>query len=154
VGLLRVVVQLFVHDQTMPAHAREFIDELMNRPIETDTLVWARTQLRDLVTRVGLLTWSDRLVAVGGSARTEYSVCNIPLCVIMLVLLQLPGLTQVTQLAATFSFGLALVAAIGFVTRGGPVFRFLGIDVRRADGQPAGRLRCAWRNLVTWTPII
>jgi hypothetical protein len=30
----------------------------------------------------------------------------------------------------------------------------LGIDIVRRDGRPAGRLRCAWRVLVAWLPLV
>ncbi|HEU5170427.1 MAG TPA: hypothetical protein VFU46_07810, partial [Gemmatimonadales bacterium] len=38
--------------------------------------------------------------------------------------------------------------------RGGVLFRLFGIAVVRADGVPAGRLRCAARALVAWSPLL
>jgi len=49
---------------------------------------------------------------------------------------------------------IGLPAALGFALRGAPVLRFMGIDVVRKDGRPASRVRCAWRNLVVWAPIM
>jgi hypothetical protein len=45
---------------------------------------------------------------------------------------------------------LSLPAVMGFAFRGGPVFRFMKIVVLHQDGQPASRLRCAWRNFLAF----
>jgi hypothetical protein len=47
-----------------------------------------------------------------------------------------------------------LGVASGFVFRGGPHFRFLGIAVVAKDGRPASRLRTLWRNCLAWLPCI
>ncbi|HEY6059560.1 MAG TPA: RDD family protein, partial [Gemmatimonadales bacterium] len=53
---------------------------------------------------------------------------------------------------------LAFLGAAGVVLalllRGGVLFRLFGIAVVRADGVPAGRLRCAARALVAWSPLL
>ena len=85
---------------------------------------------------------------------TEYSFYQVPLCLVALAMLKLSGISDSLRVAIIFALGLALPAAIGFALRGGPVFRFMGIEVRRSRGRPASRLRCAWRNLVAWTPIM
>jgi uncharacterized RDD family membrane protein YckC len=40
------------------------------------------------------------------------------------------------------------------ITRRGVRSMILGMDLVRRDGAPAGRLRCAWRALVAWVPIL
>jgi hypothetical protein len=40
-----------------------------------------------------------------------------------------------------------------FATRGGLSFWLLGIALVRWDGEPASRLRCAWRAFVVWAPV-
>jgi hypothetical protein len=40
-----------------------------------------------------------------------------------------------------------------FLTRGGLVLRFGGLSLVNSRGQPASRLRCAWRTLLVWLPI-
>jgi len=158
VGLLRAAAQLFSQTQAqsraLPSHVRVFIAELTRRPDDIETLVWAVAQLRLSLNRAPSLTWSERLVAVGVSAGTEYSFYDIPICLLTLALLRLSGLTEPVRMASVFALALAMPVAVGFWTRGGPVFRLLGIDVCRSNGQPAGRVRCAWRNLVAWTPVM
>lgn len=178
VGLLRAAAQLFsqtqVQSHALPVHVQDFIAELMRRPDDIATLVWAVDQLRLSLTRAASLSWSDRLVAVGVSTGTEYSFYDIPICLLTLALLKLPGLTDSVpmgsvpmgsvpmgsipmgplRMVSIFTLALAMPVAVGFWTSGGPVFRLLGIEVRRSNGQPAGRVRCAWRNLVAWMPVI
>jgi eukaryotic-like serine/threonine-protein kinase len=53
---------------------------------------------------------------------------------------------------------LGILGAVGvvlaLVLRGGFLFGLFGIGVVRADGAPAGRLRCAARSLVGWAPLL
>jgi hypothetical protein len=44
--------------------------------------------------------------------------------------------------------------ALALLLRGGVLFGLFGIAVVRADGVPAGRLRCAARALVGWSPLL
>jgi serine/threonine protein kinase len=48
---------------------------------------------------------------------------------------------------------LAAVVSWAFLARGGLSLRLLGLSLVRADGRPAGRLRCAWRALLAWAPL-
>jgi hypothetical protein len=60
-----------------------------------------------------------------------------------------PGAQAVVMLS------LCLVpAVVAALFRGGPVFWLTRIDVIRNDGRPAGRFRCAWRNLIAWAGLI
>lgn len=43
---------------------------------------------------------------------------------------------------------------LALLLRGGALFRLFGIAVVRPDGAPAGRLRCAARALVGWSPLL
>jgi hypothetical protein len=150
VGLIRAALQLFTSGKILPVHAQDFEAELTRRPDATQTLVWAVAQLREFSTRTASLTWSDRLVAVGVSAGTEYTFYDLSICLMLVALLMLPGITEPVQLAAIFVFALALPFAVGFGFHGGPVFRLLDISVRGTHGEPASRMRCACRNFAVW----
>jgi hypothetical protein len=43
---------------------------------------------------------------------------------------------------------------LALLLRGGALFRLFGIAVVRPDGAPAGRVRCAARALVAWSPLL
>jgi hypothetical protein len=65
---------------------------------------------------------------------------------------QATALTRLT-VALIVAWPLAWVVW-ALMTRGGFAFRLAGIIPVRADGQTAGRLRCAWRTLLVWGPIV
>jgi uncharacterized RDD family membrane protein YckC len=44
--------------------------------------------------------------------------------------------------------------AWAFQWRGGLTYRLTGIALVRADGRPAARWQCAWRQLLVWAPVI
>jgi hypothetical protein len=68
------------------------------------------------------------------------------------------GLATVPRAVLQSLTALAFLGAAGVVLalllRGGVLFRLFGIAVARADGAPAGRLRCAARALVAWSPLL
>src|ERR1019366_2608507 len=45
----------------------------------------------------------------------------------------------------------SVVCALVF--RGGLLWRMLGIAAVTRDGQPVGRWRLCWRNLIAWSPL-
>ncbi|HSD31974.1 MAG TPA: protein kinase [Gemmatimonadales bacterium] len=60
----------------------------------------------------------------------------------------------VLQSLTALAFLGAAGAVLALLLRGGVLFRLFGIAVVRADGVPAGRLRCAARSLVAWSPLL
>jgi hypothetical protein len=58
------------------------------------------------------------------------------------------------MLLASAAAALALPAVLGAAFRGGPVLRVLKIETLDARGKLASELRCAWRNMVVWSPIL
>jgi hypothetical protein len=56
-------------------------------------------------------------------------------------------------LTTAFLMVLAIFIAWAFLWRGGLTFRMFGLSLVRADGRPAGRLRCAWRAMLFWAPV-
>jgi len=154
VATLRAAAQLCTRGQLLPAHAQEFMDELAARPSDRATIDWAAMRLRELVDQVGTLRWSDRLVSIGVSLGAEYPFYQAVLSLIAFGILKLPGLSDVGRVLSTLSIAIALPAAFAFAFAGGPVFRFVGIAVRRGDGRAAGRLRCAWRSFLAWFPMM
>ena len=57
------------------------------------------------------------------------------------------------SLGALSYLGVAGVV-LALLLRGGLLFGLFGIGVVRPDGAPAGRLRCAARSLVAWSPLL
>jgi uncharacterized RDD family membrane protein YckC len=152
-NLLRAVAEFCTRGQVLPGHAQEFLRSLAARQDTLETLDWAVEQLRELTERSAVLRWDDRLGILGVIMATEYTFYwTAGLLIAMLSW----GVTESTalRLLPPLIFDLLTPAVLGFWLCGGPAFWFLGIEVRRPNGQPAGRLRCAWRNVVAWLPLI
>jgi hypothetical protein len=138
----------------LPGHAQTFLQELGTRPAEPATLTWAVQQLRDLSRRSTELKWDERLGILGVSAGIEYMFYWLTGLLFSMPIWTLTRLPLELRPLPGLAFDVVLLAVLGFWLRGGPVFHFLGIEVRRVDGSPASRWRCAWRNVVTWLPLI
>jgi hypothetical protein len=150
----RAAANLCMRGQVLPGRVQEFFASLAARKADAETLQWVVHELRAFSEQTSVLGWDGRLGILGISASFE-----MPLYVALLWLSAWAGWT-IPEAPMALSLWLPSIvcmvaaAAIGFRFRGGPVFRFMDIEVRRADGRPAGRLRCAWRNLLAWLPAI
>jgi uncharacterized RDD family membrane protein YckC len=152
-NLLRAAAHFCTGGQLLPGHAQEFLRSLATRPPTQETLDWAVAQLRELIERSAMLRWDDRLGILGVVMATEYTFYWTVGLMIAMLSWHLTDDTAL-RLLAPFIFDLFAPALLGFWLCGGPAFWFLGIEVRRPDGQLASRLRCAWRNVVAWIPLI
>jgi uncharacterized RDD family membrane protein YckC len=151
--LLRAAANACSAGPTIPAYDQEFLRDLERRPNGDDTLAWAIDSLRAMRERPATITWNDRLVSIGVAMGAEYVAYQaaLGLLVVALRVGRLPDLSM--SLVAVLS-ALILPAFVGFCSRGGPAFALMGIAVRRRDGGPASRWRCAWRTLVAWSLIM
>jgi hypothetical protein len=154
IDLLRAVADLCTRGQVLPGHAQAFVGELAARSADSAALAWAVGQLRELTRRRAELRWDDRLGILAVTAGLEYTFFWLTGLLVSLAVWYCGGLPFELRMLPALAFDVALPAILGFWWRGGPVFHFLGIEVRRPDGRPAGRLRCAWRNVVAWVPLI
>jgi hypothetical protein len=154
VDLMRAAVALCAREQVLPGHAQEFARELGARPAKAETLTWAAGRLRELSERPAQLRWDDRLGIYAVTAGTEYMFYWLTGLSISLLMWAFTDLPLEQRGLPTLALDLLLPTVLAFWLRGGPVFRFLGIEVRRSNGRPAGRLRCAWRSAVAWEPLL
>jgi uncharacterized RDD family membrane protein YckC len=150
VALLRDLAQRCSHEAGLPIHAREFIAELQRRPDDAATLAWAADQLNQLASRAARVYHSDRFVSICVSAGLESSLFQIAISLVAIALSRVTGLPMAGLIVMSFLAALLTPAVLGYFTHGGPVFRLVSIAVRRNDGRPATRLRCAVRTGVAW----
>ncbi len=153
VALLRSATELCTRGQILPLPAQAFVRALAGRPGDRETLAWAVEQLRDLSQRPAVLKWDYRLATLAVSLGTELSLYMALAFGAGYYAWGLSGLPVVVRAALVVVAVLLVPAVLGAWPRGGPVFWFTGVAVCRADGRPAGRLRCAWRNVLAWTPL-
>ncbi len=136
---------------TIPVHAQTFLQELSARLDAPDAMTWACERLRALVEAPGELRWDERLGMLCVSAGIELTLYGGMIAGTASLLKGRLGDWRV--LSAWLVAALLLPAIVAWFSRGGPLFRLMGLEVRRANGRPAGRLRCAWRGLIAWLPF-
>jgi hypothetical protein len=150
VGLLRAIADRSCGHESLPGHAHSFIEELRARPEETETLAWAARELEGMMDRPARLDWAYRMASMAVSSGTEFMVYMTACFAIPLAFLKLQEVHVILWVGLSCTLCMLLPAILGFAFRGGPVFRFMKIEVRRRDGRPASRLRCAWRSFLAY----
>jgi hypothetical protein len=150
VGLLRAVVDRSCGHELLPGHAQSFLAELRTRPEGAETLAWAARELDGMMDRPARIDWAYRMATMAVSSGTEFMAYMTACFAIPLALWKLHEVHVILWVALSCALCMLLPAVLGFAFRGGPVFRFMKIEVRRRDGRPASRLRCAWRNFLAY----
>jgi hypothetical protein len=154
VVFFRAVLARLIEGGILPGHVRDFVEQLASQPATAETLAWARAQLELMAHRPAVLRWDHRLATLAVSASTEQTVYVTVAWMPALVLAAWPTQPGGLTVALAALTGLLAPWAVGYWLWGGPVFLLTGVQVRLRNGQPAGRLRCAWRNLLAWAPAM
>src|SRR5262249_55453701 len=149
-GVLRRANEDGARGPALPVFVSSFLEELKHRPNDAATLAWCVGQLRAAATRPAVIRWYDRLVSMGVSSGTEYTVFTVVLALVSLGLIWIDVLPSPMIVVLVTLTAIILPFAVGFWTKGGPVFRLTGIAVRRAAGSAPSRFRCGTRNLMSW----
>ena len=131
----------------LPGSGLDLAKELETRADNDDTLKWVVTELRHMGHRPGAMSWDERLGALAISFGLEATFVQTLSLVAAVVVRATTG-----KLWMLLVLALALPMIVGFLFRGGPVFRLAGVKVR-SKGEPAGPVRCAFRNFIAWAPL-
>ncbi len=153
-------VQVFINaverctsNQILPVSASKFVSELRSRPLQIETLEWARAQLDLISSNSSELTWDGRLGVLCMSIGVETPLLTFTFSAISVVLKWLGVAIE----PAAFSAGLILLLAVflaGWLTRGSLLFHLMGIRVRRRQGTETSRFQTGLRNALSWIPIL
>ncbi len=154
IELIKGLLDVFIDFQVVPAHVLTFREELEWLGEQQQPLEKIEQRLAELAELPAAWRWDDRAGILAVTMGLEMSILMTLLgSMAMLLPLLLPSVIVCSLL--TFGLGSALVLLLGGLTRGGPVFRFSGVLVRRDQSlAPASALRCAVRNWVAWLPIL
>jgi uncharacterized RDD family membrane protein YckC len=146
--LLRAAIVLCTREQILPPQVADFLEELAPSALAgQETLIWAASRLRELITQPAALDWRGRLGALAVSMGTEL-LLYAAVAVLVPVLLVITFRWPIERMAMLAPVALLLPALIGHVCRGGPAFWLAHIKVLYSDGRRAGRWRCAWLPLM------
>ena len=108
--------------------------------------------------------WDDRLGVAAATYGVEYSTLfslTLMGSLIWSRFNEIDGTEAFTAATAAplgitiFTIGSVLILIAGYLFRGGPVFRFTGVSVRKNRTQaPAAGIRCAIRNWTSWLLVL
>ena len=118
--------------------------------MKRETIVWAAEVMGSCAERRQLVRWADRLGIMAVSWSLESAILQT-ISIAVGYGLWVPFVpVSPSRVVAIFVGALATPALLGWFFRGGIAFRLSRTDVRRLDGRPAGRMRCAWRSVCAW----
>jgi hypothetical protein len=151
--LLRDVAKFCTADDEAPAEALDLLHDLEegSTSCSSPRSIWER--LRAFVDRPYQLRWDDRLGILAISTGLETMLLCPPALVVSYLLASFEG-PAVLAVGLAAVAGLTAAAIMGYSMRGGLAFWLTNTEIRDKSGQPASGLRCAWRNIVAWFPLI
>ncbi|MFK7769733.1 MAG: protein kinase [Mariniblastus sp.] len=154
VHLIQDLGDLIRRTKLLPASVQDFLVELSTKPVQASTLDWAGEQLDSLSTDKGNLTWDSRLGIVAATVGLEmipYVLVAIVAYLFCFYILPIPNYWKLPVGAFLSSI---LPVVFGFWFRGGPVFKFMGVQVCNSRGRPASGLVCGIRSWISWSPAM
>jgi hypothetical protein len=152
--LFRAAADFCTRGQVLPGRVQEFFSSLTGRPGTSETLQWVVRELSAFRERASVMSWDSRLGILGISGCLEFPLFVALAWLTAWAAVALSNVPLGLRLWLPTLVGAMIATIVGYFTHGGPVFQFMGIEVRRTDGKPASRWRCAWRNLLAWLPVV
>ncbi len=155
VALLQELGDLLRRTTLLPMSAQRFLKELDQKPQQPDTLDWAIQQLEFLAKKTARLNWDTRAGLMGVTLGFEFTIYNLlAIAFFLMSYFLFTGLEYTLRFYVGLAMSLIVPVGLGFWLRGGPVFRFMDIDVCKKNGKLASRYRCAFRSLLAWIPTL
>jgi hypothetical protein len=143
----------------VPLHARRILDRLLGASMPYLTMAEARADLDATRASPTELDLAPRLVRLGGyvlGVLGRFLLAALFAAILGAALGKGPllGRTQPVPASWVALSCLVLWPLWAFLTRGGLADRFTGMALVKSDGSLPSRLRCAWRELVIWPPLL
>jgi uncharacterized RDD family membrane protein YckC len=154
VGMVQEMGDLFRRTKVLPSSVQDFLIELAERPKDESTLEWAKDQLATHSNRVESLTWDSRLGVLSATMGIELIVYSLVASAMFMFCYFVAPIPNPNRFFAGLGLGLVLPMALSCWFGGGPVFRFMGIQVCNSRGRKSSGLVCALRAAISWTPAI
>ncbi|MDG2383714.1 MAG: protein kinase [Pirellulaceae bacterium] len=149
---LSAVAQLCIQDEETPGVALDLVRSQHRNP--TQSIDAVASALRRMALHPYRFRWDDRLGVLAISSGVETILYGTVAFVVAMMLGTQTNLPIAYSVATGTVIGLVFAASIGYGLRGGLAFWLTGTDVRSNSRAPASSARCAWRNVVAWTPVL
>jgi serine/threonine protein kinase len=154
VRLVQELGNLFNKSGVLPASVQDFLCELNQKPHNASTLDWAHEQLEELSNNLGRISWDTRVGILGATLGLEAVAYLTVSFAIYLVCYYVAPIPNRYRFFTGASLGILLPVLMGYLFRGGPVFRFMGVQVTNSKGRPANGIVSGIRAAISWLPII
>ena len=154
VRLVQEMGDLFQRTKVLPSSVQDFLNELVQRPKTDSTLEWAKEQLTLLSNRIGSLSWDSRLGVLSATIGIELIFYGLVAGALFLLCFFVIPVPNSFRFATGLILGLVLPMAFSCWFGGGPVFRFMEIQVCNSRGRKANGLVCGLRGAISWAPAI
>lgn len=154
VGLIQEIGDLFCRTNVLPSSVQDFIIELVQRPKTDATLEWARGRLAANSNRVESLAWDSRLGILSATMGIEAMAYSLVASAVFLFCYYVAPIPNPSRFVAGLGLSLVLPMGLSLWFGGGPVFRFMGIQVCNSRGRKASGMVCAIRAAISWMPVI
>ena len=151
---LTEIFQMIKDKQDVPASIEELIGHFQSKPRDSQTLSWLAGRLRNEQVRLPALKWDSRLGVLGITLGVEWVIYSGLIMFFTWLSFRWFGTSPMWKLLIPVFVFSGCFFAIGYLTRGAPVFRFMAIDVHHLAGQLASRFRCGCRHWLCWLPLI
>ena len=155
IELVQRLLQHFIKHQVAPVHVLEFQKELKSCESDAESLKAVGERLGELANSPSAWNWDDRLGVLAVSTSLEAAI-GANLCWMVATIcdyyLALPTTALVISMIVLFG---SIAFTLGWFFQGGPAFRFTGVSLRKNKTlEPASKFRMAFRNLISWLPMI
>ncbi len=152
-SLMRDVLDWCYAHQLMPNSTNAAIIDFRGRPDSPETLDWVREVL-DIENRKSCqLTWDERMGVLAFSAGIEWTVVAGLTSLLSWLVLSYVGYFPFWKTLWCWLASLFGVYLVGWLTRGGPAFRLMGIEIRLSNGMLAPDWMCGLRTVLSWMGI-
>lgn len=137
----------------MPKSANEMVNEFRSRENNLETLNWLREALDQENRRISEMTWDSRIGAMAFSVAIEWTVAAGLTSLFSWFVLSYIGYFPLWKPMWCWLAALFGVYVVGGLTRGGPAFRLMGVEVRNKNGDPAPASICGLRATLSWMGV-
>ncbi|MEZ6094750.1 MAG: RDD family protein [Pirellulaceae bacterium] len=152
-GFLRDVLEWCLNLKFLPQCATDLINDFRRRPEDIGTLNWLHDQLNRECSRQSNMAWDSRIGALSLTIGAEWTAMTLLTVPVIWWSMRMAGFFPAWKWMWAITVSAFIPFVIGILFRGGPVFHFLGVEVRNMQGKLASGWRAGLRNMLAWLPF-
>ncbi len=151
--LLRNVLDWCLTNLPLSEPTTKIINDFRRRSSTLQSITILKEQLDIENRRESRLYWDSRIGVLAASAGLEWPIITGVISLLSWILFSRLDYFPIWKTACAWVFVLLGCYFLGKITKGGPAFQFLGIELRNKKGQPAASWLCGLRMALSWSAI-